>query len=100
MSPAGIVTGAGVPDYNRMRLEFGEYVQLFEDKDPSNTLRARSLGAIALTPTGNAQGDYFFMSLATGKKLSRHSWTALPRTDSAIARVEAIAFHEQQPLLQ
>jgi hypothetical protein len=57
MSQAGIVTGAGVPDYNRMRLEFGEYVQFFDDNNPSNTLRARSLGAIALTPTGNAQRD-------------------------------------------
>jgi hypothetical protein len=30
---------------------------------PSNLL---SVGAIALSPTGNAQGDYFFTSLATG----------------------------------
>ena len=83
-----------------MRLEFGSYVQVFEDNDPTNTLRARSLGAIALTPTGNAQGDYNFMSLATGQKISRHNWTALPMTDTAIARVEAIAFQENQPLLQ
>jgi hypothetical protein len=61
-----------------MRLEFGAYAQVFEDNDPSNTIRARSLGAIALNPTGNAQGDYFFMSLATGAKISRHQWTALP----------------------
>ena len=40
------------------------------------------------------------MPLATGKKLSRHSWTALPMTDAAIARVEAIALHQNQPLLQ
>ena len=100
LSPDTIVTGMGTPDYNRMRLEFGSYVQLFEDNDPSNTLRVRSTGAIALTPTGNAQGDYFFMSLTTGKKLSRHSWTVLPMTNAAIARVEAIALHQKQPLLQ
>ena len=100
MSPATIVTGVGHPSYSSMRLEFGTYVQVFEDNDPTNTLRARSLGAIALTPTGNAQGDYNFMSLATGHKISRHNWTVLPMTDTAIARVEAIAFHEDQPLLQ
>ena len=83
-----------------MRVEFGSYVQIFEDNDPSNILSARSTGAIALTPTGNAQGDYFYMSLATGKKLSRHSWTVLPITDTAIARVEKIALHQKQPLLQ
>ena len=100
LSPASIVTGVGTPDYHRMRVEFGSYVQIFEDNDPSNTLRARSTGAIALTPTGNAQGDYYFMSLATGKKVSRHSWTVLPITDTAIARVEKIALHQKQPLLQ
>ncbi|KAI2502818.1 Reverse transcriptase (RNA-dependent DNA polymerase) [Fragilaria crotonensis] len=100
MSPTSIVTGATVPDYNHMRLEFGTYVQLFEDNTPSNTLKSRSVGAITLSPTGNAQGDYFFMSLATGKKLSRASWTVLPMTDTAIARVEAIALHQHQPLLQ
>jgi hypothetical protein len=67
MSPNAIVTGATVPDFNRMRIEFGTYVQLFEDNTPSNTLKSRSVGAIALSPTGNAQGDHFFMSLATGK---------------------------------
>jgi hypothetical protein len=100
LSPASIVTGVGNPDYNKMRLEFGAYVQLFEDNAPSNTFRSRSLGAIALTPTGNAQGDYFFMSLATGKRISRHAWTVLPIPDTAIARVEKIALNEGQPLLQ
>jgi hypothetical protein len=100
MSPASIVTGVANPDYNSMRIEFGAYVQVFEDNAPSNTLRSRSLGAIALTPTGNAQGDYFFLSLATGNRLSRHQWTELPMTDTAIARVEALALHERQPLLQ
>ena len=100
MSPACIVTGAANPKYNQMRIEFGAYVQVFEDNDPSNTLRARSLGAIALAPTGNAQGAYHFMSLATGHRISRHSWTELPMTDTAIARVEALASNERQPLIQ
>ena len=101
MSPAtSIVTGVGTPDYNCMRIEFGAYAQVFEGNSPSNTLRARSLGALALTPTGNAQGDYFFLSLATGSRLSRHQWTELPMTDTAIARAEALAQHENQPLIQ
>ena len=63
MSLTTIDTGAGTPNYNAMRIEFGSYVQVFEDCNPSNTPRARSLGAIALTPTGHSQGDYYFMSL-------------------------------------
>jgi len=100
LSPACIVLGKPNPDYNNMRLEFGSYVQVFEDNDPSNTPKARSMGAIALNPTGNAQGDYYFLSLATGAKISRHQWTELPITDTAIARVEAIALNENQPLIQ
>ncbi|KAI2498511.1 Reverse transcriptase (RNA-dependent DNA polymerase) [Fragilaria crotonensis] len=101
MSPAALVTGHPPPDFQKMRLEFGTYVQVFEDNDPTNSTRTRSMGAIALGPTGNAQGDYNFMSLATGAKISRHQWTAfLPMTDTAIARVHALGIQDEQPLLQ
>ena len=78
-----------------MRIEFGSYAQVFEDNLPSNTLRARSLGAIALTPADNAQGDYFSSPMATGNRISRHAWTELPLPDTAIARVEALALHQK-----
>jgi hypothetical protein len=100
LSPTSIVTGLPTPDFLHMRIEFGSYAQVFEDNNPTNTPRARTLGAIALNPTGNAQGDFFFMSLATGARISRHNWTELPITDTAIARVEALAFQDEQPLLQ
>ena len=60
LSPTTIVTGRPSPDYNDMSIEFGAYAQVFEDNNPSNTNRTRSTGAIALNPTGNAQGGYFF----------------------------------------
>ena len=78
VSPAGIVTGVALPDYHHMALEFGSYVQVFEDNDPTNSTRARSMGAIALGLTGNAHGDYHFLSLATGARITRHRWTVLP----------------------
>jgi hypothetical protein len=86
LSPASLVTGLANPDFWHMRLEFGAYAQVFEDNDPSNTIRARSLGAIALNPTGNAQGDYFFMSLATGCKDLPPPMDRTSLTDLAIAR--------------
>jgi hypothetical protein len=100
LSPISLVTGVAPPDYGAMRIEFGQYVQVFEDSDPTNTPRARSLGAIAMTPTSNAQGDFYFLSLATGARISRHQWTALPITESAISRVEALAHLDGQPLIQ
>ena len=100
LSPANIVTGHSTPKYNTMKPEFGTYVQVFEDNTPSNTPRARSCGAIALDPTGNAQGDYIFMSLATAARISRHQRTALPMTDTVIARVHALGIADEQPLIQ
>jgi hypothetical protein len=100
MSPASLVTGVPPPDFNQLKLEFGSYVQVFEANNPTNTPKARSLGAITLTPTGNANGDYYFLSLATGACISRHQWTVLPMPESAIARVETLAKDEGQPLIQ
>ncbi len=100
LSPTSIITGKPSPDLNAMQIEFGAYAQVFEDNNPTNTVRVRSLGAIALTPTGNARGDYYFLSLTTGARIARYQWTKLPITDTAIARVKALALHEGQPLIQ
>ena len=83
-----------------MCIQFGSYAQIFDDPDPTNTPHARTLGAVALDPTGDAQGTYHFMSLATGALLSRHRWTELPIPNTAIARVHALALCDGQPLLQ
>jgi hypothetical protein len=101
MSPNTIVTGEGFPDYNKMTLEFGEYVQIYEPTTPTNTLHSCTLGAIALGPSGNANGDYAFMSLATGARVTRHQWQRVDRIpDTAIDRVHALALAEDQPLIQ
>jgi hypothetical protein len=47
----------------------------------------------------NAQGGYYFLSLATRRKLSRQQWDVLPMPNGLIARVKNMAQAEQQPLL-
>jgi hypothetical protein len=94
------MTGHANPDYNDLELEFGSYVQLFEDNTPSNTTTSCNTGAIVLNPTGNAQVNYFFMSLVTGKRLSRHQWTEIPMTNAVISAVEAMAEKEGQLLIK
>ena len=100
MSPHSIVTGRSHMDYNKIPLEFGSYVQLLDRS--VNMIRSRTIGAIALNPTGNENGAYHFMSLKTGQVITKGpgSWTEVPVTDIAIARVEALAKQERQPLLQ
>jgi Reverse transcriptase (RNA-dependent DNA polymerase) len=97
LSPATIVTGHPKTDYRTLHLEFGTYVQVYDGT--SNDTKSRTLGAIATNPTGNSSGDYYFMSLATGHRIHRRSWTVLPISDSVISRVEAIAFNEDMPLV-
>ena len=100
MSPYSIVTGRPRMDYNKIPLEFGSYVQLLDRS--INTIRSRTIGAIALNPTGDDTGTYRFMSLRTGQVLVKGpgSGTEVPITDVAIARVEALAKQEGQPLIQ
>jgi hypothetical protein len=101
MSPHAIITGRPNPDYRHLQLEFGSYVQVYEyNPNTNNTMRARTTGAITLTSTDNAGGHMFFMSLATGKRISRGQWTELPIPEEAILRVEELARIEGQPMIQ
>jgi hypothetical protein len=89
LSPRAIVTGSTI-DYNRhCQLEFGAYVQTHEDHD--NTMSTRTVGGIALRPTGNDQGGYYFFSLASGRVLNRNHWTELPMPSDVIDRIHIMA---------
>ena len=86
MSPRTLLTGLTM-NYNRhCQLEFGEYVQTHEEHD--NSLNPHTIGALALHPTGNVQGGYFFFSLTTGKVINRMHWTPIPMPKEVIERVE------------
>jgi hypothetical protein len=99
ISPTSIMTGVAAPNYNHFKLEFGEYATVFEDNNPTNTNAPRTVDAVALHHTGNAQGDYFFMSLATGERISRRQYTKLPITQRVIDAVEGLAAAQGQPML-
>jgi hypothetical protein len=77
-------------DYNKhCRLEFGTYTQIHEQHN--NSMATRTTGAIALRPTGNTQGGYYFYSLGTGRRLNRNRWTQLPMPAEVIDRFHALA---------
>ena len=85
LSPRQIVTGLTIDYAKHCHLQFGKYSQVHEDHN--NTMQERTTGAIALQPTGNAQGAYFFMSLTTGQILNRQSFTPLPLPQDVINSV-------------
>jgi hypothetical protein len=89
MSPRTILSGKTI-DYKRhCRIMFGAYAQVHEEHD--NSLQTRTAGAIALRPTGNEQGGFYFMSLATGRRLNRNHWHELPMPKDVIDRVHKMA---------
>jgi hypothetical protein len=94
MSPLTILTRRPRTNFVDLKLELGQYVQVFEDNDPSNTNKTRTTGAIALNPSDNAQGGYTFFSLVTGRKLSRQQWDELPMPNGVVARVEQMGVDE------
>jgi Reverse transcriptase (RNA-dependent DNA polymerase)/Zinc knuckle len=92
ISPRGIVIGSSIDFVKHVRLEFGSYVQVHEDHD--NSMTPRTTGAIALRPTGNVQGGYYFYSLTTGRRINRNKWTTLPMPQDVIDRVHNLARRE------
>jgi hypothetical protein len=58
-------------------------------------MTARTVGAIALRPTGNHQGGHFFFSLSTGRVLNRSHWTVLPMPTDVIDRVHKMSRRDE-----
>lgn len=89
LSPRAIVTGIAIDYDKHCMLQFGTYVQTHEEHN--NSMLSRTTGAIAMRPTGNVQGGYYFMSLTTGRRLNRYRWTQLPMPQDVIDRVGMLA---------
>ena len=60
--PRTIVTGLEVDFKTYCRVPFVAYCNVHDEPKISNTETSRTTPAIALIPTGNVQGGYFFMS--------------------------------------
>ena len=58
----------------------------------TNTTASRSTGALALCPA-NSNGGWYFLSLATGDRLLRYSWTECRVTNDILNRVHHLAVH-------
>ena len=98
LSPDTLITGRPPPNFNEVnKLNFGDYVQAYKVKGATNTNKSRTVGAIALYPSGNAQGGWVFMSLATGRELHCYQWDTLPVGEDVINRVHTLAIEDDQP---
>ena len=82
LSPHTIITGQTINYNQHCRYEYGEYVQTHEQH--YNTMVPHTIGALAMHPTGNAQGNYYFFSLSTGHLINQAHATKLPMPDDII----------------
>jgi len=76
LSPRTIISSSTINYNKHCALQFGTYVQVHEPHN--NSLLHRTTGALALRPSGNMQGGFYFMSLTSGKRIIRNKWTVLP----------------------
>ena len=69
-----IVTGQTLASDCHFKYAFG--VQTQEHSD--NSMTPLTIGALALHPTGNIQGNFYFLSLSTGRVLNWQAATPVP----------------------
>jgi hypothetical protein len=89
LSPRKIVYRHKLDFAKHCKSLFGTYCEVHDDPTCTNTMATCSTPAIVLGPSGNLQGTYKFLSLATGKKVKRRAFTLYPMPDSVINKVEA-----------
>lgn len=90
-SPRELFLGRKVNAKIDLRIGFGEYVQAHDPNVVKNSMAPRTMGAIALVPTGNLQGSVKFYCLATKSIVTRDQWKVLPAPPSVIATLDEMA---------
>jgi len=95
-SPREIMTNTRLDYAKHCKVLFGSYCQVYQENQPSNTDVERTVDALCLGPTGNAQGGYKFFCLSTRKKIVRNQYTALPMPRAIIEQVERCAEQENR----
>jgi hypothetical protein len=62
---------------------FGDYVQV-HNQEINNSMEPRTSGALALMPTGNLEGSWYYFKLTNGEIVKRNRATVLPIPDNVI----------------
>ena len=88
LPPITIVEGLALDFNKHFHLIYGEYIHTYEGT--TNDMKTRTIGAIALGPSGNLQGGVRCYSLLTGKVLLRTiaDVTRLKMPQEAIQRIK------------
>ena len=95
LSLSTIVTGRKIDCILHCHIEYGQYAQTHEKHD--NSMDSRTIGALALKPTGNHQGGYYLFSLYSRRRIHRTHWMVLPIPEEAKNRLLFFVFNRENP---
>ena len=90
-SPRELILCHHLDYFHHCKALFGSYCETHEENTPTNSMQSRTMPAICLGPTGNMQGTYNFLNLATGLIVKRRCFHEIPAPDSVIKRVNDLA---------
>ena len=95
-SPRELVSQHKLDAKLHCRAPLGSYCEVHVDPEITNTLELepRTKWAICKGPTGNLQGSYKFLSLATRKKVTCRKFMEMPVTEAVIKQVEEMAVND------
>ena len=96
LTPRNIIDNLPHIDFNDLKYEFGQYVQLHIQEKITNTMKSRTIGAIVLGPR-EIRGRYNYMSLETGAQIDGRVVAEMPLTVEVIERVEYFGLKQSQP---
>ena len=92
-SPRENFTGRKIDFRRDLRLSFGDYVHVHEDRAVTNTTQSRTEEAICLLPLSNLAGAAQFLSIKTLKVISRRNYTILPVVpDATLEHINALEY--------
>ena len=89
-SPREIVSRHKLDAKMHCKVPFEAYCEIHVYPYITNMMEPRTKWGICLGPTGNMQGSYKFLSLSTGKKVTRRKFTEMPMTDSVIKMIDSL----------
>ena len=90
VSPREKLWGRRINVDKELKHGFGDYVQVHSSV-VNNSMYERTSGAIALMPSGNLEGSWYFYLLHNGEIVKRNKATTMPITDDIIAYLNSKA---------
>ena len=84
------LTGQKLIISRHLRIAFGTYVQV-DVRDPDNSTKPRTVGAIAMHSKRNSSGSVVFYIPSLDRYYDRHTWTTIPIPDDVIQVMNNLA---------